>query len=269
MCFSSSLLDANHCLPHEYTELTVWHLGGAEQRSSYPYRSEHSALVLRVLSNVWTVVIQNFKNCKELFKKKEIMTILAVHRITGIISTVLAKLREVTTKLCPGNYQKPTMGQACITWWSCRVSPSCITCHHLSFHPSLSSQLQPDLTPTPSPHYPSAPPCNSVCLSMSCLHTWGKGQYFHCLKNQSSPPHPKVTLSSSSPSLLFQFLRLPDCGLLGQDLGRSLQSLLWLFLFSLHGSPLLPHTINPRLLLLFIWFLSFNSYLNSFEVILV
>lgn len=196
------------------------------------------------------------------------MTNLAVHGTTGSISTKAAKLREVITKLCPGNYQKPTMGQACIIWWSCRLSPSCTT-GDLSFHPSLPSQLQPDSTPTLSAHSTSALPCNPVCLSSSCLHTWGKGQYFHCLKNHS-PLIQKATLSSSSPpSLLFQFPRLPDCGLLGQVPGRSSQSLLWLFLFSLHGSPLLPHTINPCLLLLFIWFLSFNSYLDSFDVILV
>lgn len=54
------------------------------------------------------------KTAKSYFKKKGIMTNLAVHGTTGSISTKAAKLREVITKLCPGNYQKPTMGQACI-----------------------------------------------------------------------------------------------------------------------------------------------------------
>lgn len=90
------------------------------------------------------------------------------------------------------------------------------------------------------------PHCNCTALqshlSTSCLLAWGgKEQYFHPMKNQSSLLIQKATLSSPShSSLLFQFLGLFDCVLLGQAPGRSLQSLLWLFLFSLYGSPLLP-----------------------------
>lgn len=94
----------------------------------------------------------------------------------------------------------------------------------------------------------------SIHLLPACL---GQRTAFHPLKNQSSPLIWKAPLSSSSPLLL-------DCGLLGQAPGRSLQSLLWLFLFSLHGSPLLPHTINTCLLLLFIWFLSFKLTVEFF-----
>lgn len=103
---------------------------------------------------------------------------------------------EVAKNPCPGSCQKPTMGQACITWGSCRHSTSCTAGHHLSFHPSFSTWLD----------------SNSFCPLCKCLAIPSVSPPLACrlevkdsifiawrinlLPSSSSPSYPQFLISS-------------------------------------------------------------------------
>lgn len=137
--------------------------------------------------------------------------------------------------------------------------PPCTPCYPLSPYPSLSWQLQPDqvekddkfhhtkhqlFLPTPQQHSLAL---LSIPLPPAFLRQ-RTNNLFSSLRLVASSQKP----SSGSQAFFHCFSSFLDyltMILLGQALGRGLRSLLELFLCSLHGPPLPPHTIRPHVCL--------------------